>query len=870
MLRRIYAPFRTVVFVCFASCVSTSAASLSPTLQEKLGSLADTANVGTVIVAFNTSSGINASHLATLRSVGISRGLTLQQLGMVAVPAVTAGQVRALSVNESVRSVWSNDPLQYFMDQARVLTGINRIRTDAAFTLANGGLPISGRGNFSVVINDSGIDATHGDLRFGPHVIQNVLIVTDSETDNASGEVPEDLEGFTSLVAVEGVPNTDTHVGHGTHCAGIVGGTGQQSGGRYAGVAPGAKLIGTGSGAGLFILNALGGYEWSLSHQFLHNIRVISNSWGSSGPFDPNNPINMATKLAYDNNIVSVFAAGNAGPGWDTHNPYAKAPWVISVGAGAKEGGLINFSSRGTPKEDRLANNDPNDDFDAPTIVAPGTGREFPTSQGKFTTDIVSTRAITNVVSNGGTDDTTGEIPTAFLPFYTQISGTSMACPHIAGVVALMLDADPTLDPDEIKQILQQTATRMPNYEEFQVGAGYVNAHAAVDKVLNRSKAYGSFVEPSFNTQLTTVWSEQTDFSIFYVPQPPGPQSTNTNTYRFTVEPGRGLLNTVINFGHSAATDETGNSMGFALYPPGCQTPQTNPIDPLPACAFSSGLALPVLNSPTRQIVVKNPVPGEWIAEIRGLRGLAATPQVGSPLLIAVPEEVLGYHKTAVINVEEPSDISSHAAETEIRLALANRRMDTFGDNTFQPDAVVTRADFARSLSLNVPLRQSLAGPPKFTDVSADIASIVEAITAKGSTLRDFLTAESLTAPLGLITSSGSTFNPNGNVVRLDLAVAFVRALGLDAEARAGANTTVTFGGTPLVDNSEIPGELRGYVQIAIDKGFLEVYPAEVRQIGPGQFLVIPGPRVEPNAVLSRATLATKLNLFAQRFVAGN
>jgi hypothetical protein len=97
-----------------------------------------------------------------------------------------------------------------------------------------------------------------------------------------------------------------------------------------------------------------------------------------------------------------------------------------------------------------------------------------------------------------------------------------------------------------------------------------------------------------------------------------------------------------------------------------------------------------------------------------------------------------------------------------------------------------------------------------------------------------------------------------------------VRALGLDAEARAKANTDVTYAGQTVIDNSDIPGALRGYVQIAIDKGLLEIYPAEVRQIGPGQFLAIPGPRVEPNALITRAAMATKVNIFEQRFMAGN
>lgn len=59
-------------------------------------------------------------------------------------------------------------------------------------------------------------------------------------------------------------------------------------------------------------------------------------------------------------------------------------------------------------------------------------------------------------------------------------------------------------------------------------------------------------------------------------------------------------------------------------------------------------------------------------------------------------------------------------------------------------------------------------------------------------------------------------------------------------------------------------------MQLAIDKGFLEVYLAEVRQIGPGQFIALPGPRVEPNVNITRAALAAKLNRFVQRFNAGS
>jgi hypothetical protein len=59
-------------------------------------------------------------------------------------------------------------------------------------------------------------------------------------------------------------------------------------------------------------------------------------------------------------------------------------------------------------------------------------------------------------------------------------------------------------------------------------------------------------------------------------------------------------------------------------------------------------------------------------------------------------------------------------------------------------------------------------------------------------------------------------------------------------------------------------------VQIAINKGILEVYPAEVKQTGSGQFEALPGPRVEPTNTITRGALAAKLNAFAQHFRLGD
>lgn len=871
MSRKISATLGALLLVLAASVV-VSAATLSPALQSRLAGAADSLSVGTVIVTFNTTNGLNESHLSVLRSLGITRGYRLQQLGMVATNA-TAGQVRSLASNGAVRSVWSNDQLYYYMAQARVLAGVDRLRTDSAMTSRNGGMPVSGQGNFAVVINDSGIDATHNDLKLGSHVIQNVQVVTDSDTENSVIALPE-LDGFFGLQVLENVPNTDTHVGHGTHCAGIVGASGQQSGGLYAGVAPGAKLIGTGSGAGLFILNALGGYEWSLANQFVYNIRVVSNSWGSSGAFDPNNPVNLATKEAYGRNIISVFAAGNDGPGPDTHNPYAKAPWVISVGAGTKEGGLAGFSSRGTAKAVRLADSDPNNDFDAPTIVAPGTGREFESNAAKFTHDIISTRSASNVVANGGDYDL--EISPAYLPFYTQISGTSMATPFAAGAVALMLDADPTLNPDEVKQILQETASQMPGYDEYQVGAGYINAYAAVDKVFNRSRNYGSYSgasdNRSYNAQYNTTNEPTQPFTVNYMPQTPGPQASNTNTYRFEVAQGYGVLDVSIVFGYAndnndnPVTNEVGNSLGLVVYPPGCTPPASDPQG-VPPCAYNSGLTLPVLDSPRRRIFVKHPKAGQWTAEIRGLRGLASVPEASSPVGIGAPERVDGTINRSIFTLQDIGDITGHAAEKQIQDVVVNRQMDLLADGLFHPDANVTRGDFARLLVLNTPVRQSRSATPKFADVSGELAAIAEAVTAKGSNSRDWNFT-----PNGMMSASGSNFNPAGNVSRLDLAVALVRALGFDSEAKAktGSNVSVTYGNQTLTlaDNLDIPVSMRGYVQLALDRGILQAYFS--LEQGPFDLQPTLKARVRPNDPTTRAWLAYAFQNYRTRFDAGS
>jgi len=417
------------------------------------------------IITFKGDAAPTESDLQLLKQVHVNTGVVLKALPMAGA-LLTADQVNTLAASPEVRSIYLNKKLEYYNYDSTALTGVDKVYADAAMTRQNGGLPVSGKG-VTVVVNDSGIDGTHKDIQYGKNVIQNATGTTNLHA----------LSELLPITYMENLPNTDTASGHGTHVAGIVGGTGAMSNGKYQGVAPGAHLVGYGSGAGIFILDALGGFDYSLVHQMEYKIRVITNSWGATGDFDPEDPINIASKKAFDRGIVVTFAAGNEGPGENTLNAYAKAPWVIAVAAGDKQGKLADFSSRGT-KDNQGAFTMDGQSWtweDKPTITAPGV-------------DVISTRVVAPLPVLGAQDDAQ-HIEPAYLPFYTTMSGTSMATPHVAGIVALMLDANPALSPGQVKHILEKTATPMPGRQAWEVGAGYVNAYAAVDAAFQEIKS---------------------------------------------------------------------------------------------------------------------------------------------------------------------------------------------------------------------------------------------------------------------------------------------------------------------------------------------------------------------------------------------
>ena len=454
--RRTLLKFTALAAGMLASGMALAAADLDAALAHALATAAPADRLE-VIVAFDQTGPLQASQVQALRLLGIVQGRSMRVLPMAGVMA-TPLQISRIAQRGDVRSIRLNRNLAYYNHDARRITGVDALQADPYLGYTGAGV--------TVMVNDSGIDATHADLKFGEKVVQNV---------QALGNVHA-LADFLPVTVLENQLNTDISSGHGTHCAGTVGGTGARSNGEQRGVAPGAKIVGYGSGAVISILDAIGGFDYAISHKDSYGapLKVISNSWGSSGAFDPNDPVNLASYAAYKAGIVSVFAAGNDGPDANTHNPYAQAPWVVSVGATDKDGALADFSSRGNPGESGSFTMPDGSSWtyvNQPSVVAPGVG-------------IASTRALTGLLPVlAAPEDAALGTQAAF---YTHMSGTSMATPHVAGIVALLYEANPGLDPLEVKQILQQTANPVAGRAAFEVGSGQVDAleAAQVSKAL--------------------------------------------------------------------------------------------------------------------------------------------------------------------------------------------------------------------------------------------------------------------------------------------------------------------------------------------------------------------------------------------------
>jgi serine protease AprX len=192
----------------------------------------------------------------------------------------------------------------------------------------------------------------------------------------------------------------------------------------------------------------MAGIEWAVDQ----DVHVINLSLGSDGPCDGTDALStLCDEVVQQFGIVVCAAAGNAGPGTSTVGSPGCARWVITIGAVDDADQVTNFSSRGPTADGRVK----------PDVAFPGAG-------------IVAAQA----------DGTA--LGSVIAPGYVQLSGTSMATPHAAGSVALLLQAKPDLTPNQVKWALLTTALELGQDPNAQ-GSGRGDVFAAYQKIISET-----------------------------------------------------------------------------------------------------------------------------------------------------------------------------------------------------------------------------------------------------------------------------------------------------------------------------------------------------------------------------------------------
>jgi serine protease AprX len=713
---------------------ATGLQSLDPELAATLNTLTDDSNVNAVVIYHRMPTG---SDFEDLQRLGIAGGTRFRVLPMVVLTG-TRSQIIEISQLDAVRSIYGNRTLTLTSEpEVRGITGVERVWNDLDLTGRNGTLPVTGR-NVTVAVLDTGIDGTHSDL--SGRVTKNIKLAG-TQSIGAGFHYPANSENLS---------NTDQLYGHGTFVAGVIGGNGSASNGKFKGVAPNAKLLGLNAGD-LTLLYVLEGFDYLLTNGQEQGVRVVNCSFSANTVFDTNDPVNIATRLLTDSGINVVFSAGNTGPGQHTLNPYAVAPWVIGVGATDAGGRLASFSSRG--------------DFASalfrPALVAPGVNLVSLRGSGIAT--------VTGVQGMANSDFQRLEV--AEVPYYTTASGTSFSAPQVAGTIALMLEANPNLRPAEVRDILQRTATQLAPYYQHEVGAGMLNAHAAVLQAAFPERRLGAWrgildrrQVQFFSDPMTTITGSVAPGGAFETTiQVPD------NTVFASVQIGWGPIWNL-------------NDLALSVYDQwGNLRAQSNTVN------------LPGLTGKTEGVTINLPTQGTWRVKVRSTLGLTTQPFAG----------VVKFGRARYGDLRDTESLEPSLRE-DIYGDIRSFTMWPIG-SWFRPELSLTRLDLATALFLSSHIPQYAAGQPTYQDVTdASSRLFVESVQS---------------APEGALfveSTAGGRFRPHDGVTRLVAAIALVRAAGLRNEAEDHA-TPLTF-----LDAASIPAQFRGYVSVAVSHGLIE------------------------------------------------
>jgi serine protease AprX len=428
---------------------------------------------------------VHGTSVGAARQAVADAGLTLvttwNKIG-VAVARGTAGQIAAVRAHAGVTYVEGDQPLRLHLSTSNVATRGEQARAQ----LRDGqGRPVDGRG-VSAAIIDSGVDGTHPFFRNADGssaVRRNLKNICGPLTDLG---LPLPLPNDACFLDLTAGNDTDTLSagGHGTHVAGIVAGrdTALTDGTRLHGAAPGATLIGLSVGAGLTIFGADSALNWVLEHHRnpcagCPPIKVSNNSYGPSGggAFDPSSATTKLQRALAAEGVVTVWAAGNDGPDNSATNPPGQdpTPGIVMVasyddhGTGTRDGTVSAFSSRGAAGRPETY----------PDVSAPGS-------------DITSACRPYLPICSTGLDPRNGPGPLDLATFNT-ISGTSMATPHVVGIVTQLFQVAPGASPAQIEDALKATAHKFTDGAAYQSAGPYT---VAVDKGAGLADAYSAAV----------------------------------------------------------------------------------------------------------------------------------------------------------------------------------------------------------------------------------------------------------------------------------------------------------------------------------------------------------------------------------------
>ncbi|WP_173156662.1 S8 family peptidase [Phytohabitans suffuscus] len=373
-----------------------------------------------LVVRYGAVSARSAAGTLSAAGAAVTRDLSVVDGAAVSARKDSASKLwSTLTAGRGFDRIWLDGKREVSLDQS-----VPRIGAPSAWQAGYTGEGVT------VAVLDTGIDTAHPDL-----------VGKVAESRNFSEE-----------------PDGSDRIGHGTHVASTIAGSGAASGGRYEGVAPDATLISGKVCESNFCTESamLAGLEWAAAEKGANVVNF------SIGGFDSPeiDPIEEAVNtLTAEHGTLFVVAAGNSGSSDGSVESPGSAEAALTVGAVDRSDELADFSSRGP----RIG-----DEGMKPDITAPGV-------------DIVAARA-----AGTATGAPVGE-------HYTAASGTSMATPHVTGAAALLAQQHPDWEAGRLKATLMAAAEPNPSLTGYQQGAGRVDVARAIAQSVTTDPVSVSF-----------------------------------------------------------------------------------------------------------------------------------------------------------------------------------------------------------------------------------------------------------------------------------------------------------------------------------------------------------------------------------------